>query len=160
MNRLFVILALGGVAYAGHRLIADDGPTAGPATASLALDRIWIDHIPRGERDTVEVFVAISSESIGIFQQAAQWRGAHELFKFEAHGDQLRLVYPHTGDKDKVTARARACSEGGFDYCLELAGARRGARRYFSLEGWEIEGAHDAREIEQRVLALLAARAR
>lgn len=160
MKRLLVILALGGAAYTGHRLLADDEPAARPATASLALDRIWIDHIPRGERDTVEVFVAIRSESIGVFQQASQWRGAHELFKFEAQGDQLRLVYPHTGDKDRVTARARACSEGGFDYCLDLAGARKGAKRYFSLEGWEIEGAHGVRELAARVQALLAARTR
>ncbi len=160
MKRLLVILALGGAVYTGHRLLAADAPAARPATASLALDRIWIDHIPRGERDTVEVFVAIRSESIGVFQQASQWRGAHELFKFEAQGDQLRLVYPHTGDKDRVTARARACSEGGFDYCLDLAGARKGAKRYFSLEGWEIEGAHGVRELEARIQALLAARTR
>ena len=133
---------------------------ARPAAANLALDRLWIDHIPRGERDTVEVFVAISAESLGVFQQIAKWRGAHEVFTFEATGDQLRLIYPHTGDKDRVTARARTCSDGGFDFCLDLAGARRGAKRYFSLEGWEIEGVHTGAQLEARVRAVLGDRVR
>jgi len=36
-------------------------------TSDLAFDRLWLDHIPRGERDQVEVFVAVDEHAIGQF---------------------------------------------------------------------------------------------
>jgi len=125
----------------------------------LLLDRIWIDHLPRNERDTVEVFVALTQEPYGIFQAVAQWKGAYEVFRFEAHGNKLRLVYPHTGEREKVKAHARKCDERGMDYCLDLEGASRGVKKYYSLEGWVIDGltsgAIDAAELERRARQLV-----
>jgi hypothetical protein len=107
---------------------------------SLVTDRLWIDHIPRNERDTTEVFVAVSEHSVGVFQAASQWRGNYEVFKFEASGGELRLVFPQTGNRETVRAKARRCKESQMDFCLDLDGASRGAKRYFSREGWEIDG--------------------
>ena len=48
-----------------------------------------------------------------------------------------------------MRVKARRCSENGMDFCLELDGASRGAKRYYSREGWEIKGGNlDAIERE------------
>ena len=124
---------------------------ARPGENRLVTDRIWIDHIPRGERDTIRVFALVSEHSIGVFQATSQWRGAYEAFRYEAGGGELRLVFPQTGDRESVRVKARRCSEQGMDFCLELDGASRGAKRYYSREGWEIGGGHDLDAIERQV---------
>src|SRR4051812_5014171 len=68
----------------------------------LVADRIWIDHIPRNERDTNRVFAAVSEHSVGVFQATSQWRGAFEAFRYEASAGELRLVFPQTGDRETV----------------------------------------------------------
>ena len=127
---------------------------ARPGENRLVADRIWIDHIPRSERDTIRVFAMVSEHSIGVFQATSQWRGAYEAFRYEAGGGELRLVFPQTGDRETVRAKARRCDEGGMDFCLELDGASRGVKRYYSREGWEIRGARDLDAIERQVDAL------
>jgi hypothetical protein len=130
------------------------------SSKSLVTDRLWIDHVPRGERDTVQVFVALSDEAIGVFQATSAWRGGFEAFRFEAHGGELRLVYPQTGDREAVRVKARRCEERAMDFCLELDGASRGVKRYYSQDGWEIDGAHDLPALAARVEALRAKLAR
>ena len=137
MKKLFLGMALATTAiYGTYKVTRSDAPAK--AGMSLAQDRIWIDHIPRDDRDTMQIFVALSSDPIGIFQSASQWAGKHELFHYEMMGDQLRVVFPQNGDKEKVTAKATECAVGEFDYCLELAGSSRGTKKYFSMEGWEV----------------------
>lgn len=119
-----------------------------PGENRLVTDRIWIDHIPRNERDTIKVFAAVSEHSVGLFQSTSQWRGAYEAFRYEASGGEMRMVFPQSGDRETVRVKARRCSEGGMDFCLELDGASRGARRYYSREGWEIKGGDHGRAID------------
>jgi hypothetical protein len=119
-------------------------------------DRVWIDHMPRNDKDTIQAFVAISEHAVGAFQAASAWRGGFEAFRYEASGNELRLVYPQTGDRDAVRVKARRCSEHGMDFCLELDGASRGVKRYYSREGWEIDGARDLDAVQHRVEALRA----
>ena len=117
------------------------------ATSDRALvrDRVWIDHMPRDQRETVNVFVMVSEQSAGVFNAQSAWRGAYELFRFEQSGEEIRMVFPQTGDRDRVRATARRCDERGFDFCLELSGASRGVKRYFSREGWELRTLDDTR---------------
>ena len=124
---------------------------AHPAEDRLVTDRIWLDHIPRNERDTIRVFAAVSKQAIGVFQATSQWRGSFEAFRYEASGGELRLVFPQTGDRETVRAKAKRCNESQMDFCLELDGASRGVKRYYSREGWEIGGAHDVAAIERAV---------
>jgi hypothetical protein len=127
-----------------------------PAENRLVADRIWIDHIPRNERDAIRVFFAVSEHSIGVFQTTSQWRGAYEAFRYEASGGELRLVFPQTGDRETVRAKARRCDDGGMDFCLELDGASRGVKRYYSREGWEIGGGHGLDAIARQLDAVRA----
>ena len=122
----------------------------------LFADRIWIDHIPRNERDTINVFAAISEHSVGVFQATSQWRGSFEAFRYEANAGDLRIVYPQTGDREKARVKARRCDDGQMDFCLEIDGATRGVKKYYSREGWEIGQAHDLDAVKQRVETLRA----
>ena len=61
-------------------------------------------------------------------------------------------MFPHTGTKLQLTAKARRCDEGDMDYCLDVEGADRGPKRYYSRKGWEIDSVDD----EHRLVAKLA----
>jgi hypothetical protein len=105
----------------------------------LVENRIWIDHMPRNDRDQISVFAALSDESFGVFGKQSAWKGEFEIFQYEGHGGELRLTFPQDGDHEKVRAKASACGDKGFDYCLEISGSSRGVKRYYSMEGWEID---------------------
>ena len=123
------------------------------ADGDLVLDRVWLDHLPRNDKDVFQVFLAITEQPFGVFQAASQWTGKYEIFRYEAHGDEMRIIYPQTNDREKVTAKARRCSEQGMDYCLEIEGSSRGVKKYYSQKGWEIDG--DVAAARDRVDALV-----
>ncbi len=104
----------------------------------LVFDRLWIDHLPKNERDTIKIFVAVTEEPLGVFQSASKWQGAYELFKYEAHDGEVRAVFPQKGDREKFTVAASKCTNSRMDYCLEIKGASRGTKHYYSMKGWEI----------------------
>src|SRR5262245_24837178 len=87
----------------------------------LVVDRVWLDHLPRNDKDTINLFVAITEEPLGLFQATSQWKGNFELFLHEVSGEDLRITYPQSGEKEKVKAKARTCKERDMDYCLELS---------------------------------------
>ncbi|MGE0869859.1 MAG: hypothetical protein AB7P03_14940 [Kofleriaceae bacterium] len=123
--------------------------------ANLTLDRIWVDHIPRNDRDMFQIFIAITDEPIGIFNETSQWKGSFELFKYEAHDTEIRAVFPQNGDREKITAKATRCNENRMDFCLELSGSSRGVKRYYSQKGWEIEGARTLDDLQHRTEEVL-----
>jgi hypothetical protein len=141
MKKLLLIAAIAGAGIGTWRWRQARGEQ--PSDASLVTDRLWVDHLPRNERDTIQVFAALTQEPIGIFQKVSAWQGSYELFRYEGHDGELRLVFPQNGDKEKVRAKARRCDEAGMDFCLELSGSSRGAKRYYSVEGWEIGSVAD-----------------
>lgn len=155
-------LVIGGVVIAGA-IAAWQWTSSSPssettATATdrkLVLDRLWIDHIPRNERDPVKVFVALTEQPVGLFQTASMWKGEYELFQFEMLGNEIRAVFPQSRDKEKFSATGTRCNEGGMDYCLELSGSSRGAKKYYSRKGWEIDGALDRDAINAKVESLV-----
>jgi len=118
----------------------------------LVFNRVWVDHLPKSETDTIQAFVAITDEPMGIFQTTSSWKGAFELFRYESHGDgKIIFFYPQTKEKERAGYRAAACSEKGFDYCLELQGVSRGVRRYYSQKGWELGAARTSDALRERV---------
>jgi hypothetical protein len=158
MKKPLLILALmGTVSYGAYRMMSSPTQSEAPVAQDgeqLVLDRIWIDHIPKNDRDTIQVFVAISEEPFGVFQAASQWKGNYELFRYEAHGNELRVVYPQDNKRDTVKHNARRCSENQMDFCLELSGGK-GVKRYYSRKGWEIENVSSAADLAARTEAVL-----
>ena len=122
-------------------------------SSDLVFDRVWIDHMPRGERDMVGVFLAIDEHAIGQFITTSRWTGSFVGFRYEAHEGVVRAMYPQSGKREELVVKAVACDATGFDYCLDIAGSEHGAKRYFSRKDWVIERADDTLA---RVQALLA----
>lgn len=156
MKKLLVLAVISTCAFAGWRVLrGGGGEGAARDGGGLVLDRIWIDHIPKHDRDQVSVFAAITDEPVGVFQTASAWKGHFELFRYEAQGDEIRIVYPQDNYRERVRTKAQRCSEDGFDYCLELDGSSHGVKRYYSRKGWEIDGASRPDQIRARVDAAL-----
>lgn len=159
MKKPLLILALmGTVSYGAYRMLGSSETKSEAPVAQdgeqLVLDRIWIDHIPKNDRDIVQVFVAISEEPFGVFQAASSWKGAYELFRYEAHGNELRVVYPQNNSRETVKHSAKRCSENQMDFCLELSGGK-GVKRYYSRKGWEIDNVSSAADLQVRTEAVL-----
>lgn len=151
---LLVIGLLSAGGYATWQWTHDDAPVVQHDEA-LTLDRLWIDHIPTNDRDAIQVFVALTEQPVGLFQKASQWQGAYEVFMYEHHGDELRIHYPQTAERETVKARSTTCNEGQMDYCLEITGASRGAKRYYSRKGWEVQGSLTGEQLKDRADALV-----
>jgi hypothetical protein len=139
MKKLLVLAVVSMVAVGGYKWRSSSSPKSEIADNKLAFDRVWIDHIPRGERDVINVFALITDQPFGLFQATSAWKGSFEAFRYEANEGEVRIVYPQTGEREKVKVRAKTCNEGQMDYCLELEGASRGVKRYYSRKGWEID---------------------
>lgn len=124
-----------------------------PADKHVAvLDRIWVDKLPTTERETINIFVALKDDEIGVFDSRSMWKGNFELFRVDDGGREgLRLTFPQTGEKETVHGKARRCSEHDFDYCLELSGGSRGVTRYYSKEEWVIDDVHGQAALAARV---------
>jgi hypothetical protein len=155
MKKLLLLVILGSVVAASIWSSKRAGTPVVVAHQLLA-DRIWIDHLPRSDRDTINVFAMLSEQAVGVFQATSQWRGGFEAFRYEANSGEIRLVYPQTGDREAVRAKARRCKEHKMDFCLEIDGASRGVKKYYSQEGWEIGETHDLEAVKRRVEALRA----
>jgi len=152
MKKPLVTLGLVAAAALAIKLWTGGGAGDGPASEpGLVLDRLWLDRLPASDRDTVNAFAALTSEPLGIFQSASQWKASYELFRYESDGAELRIVFPQTGEKERVRARAWTCKERGMDFCLELSGSSRGVKRYHSRKGWEIGSLADAARTLSRV---------
>ena len=114
----------------------------------LVLDRVWIDHLPRGEKDPLQLFVALEDGATGLFGHSSIWQGKFERFRFtERSSGKLRLVFPQSGSEEQVEVEAKTCAVTGFDMCLEVSGSGHGVKRYYSREDWVIEHLSDATTI-------------
>lgn len=140
---LLAMVVVAGAGYGVYQWRGDSKP-APKADDDLIVDRLWVDHIPRNDKDIIQIFAAITEEPVGIFQATSQWKGEFELFRYERSGSELRVVFPQTNTKDRVKAKATRCNQRGMDFCLELEGSSRGVKKYYSREGWEIGSVKDA----------------
>jgi hypothetical protein len=140
-------------AFALVRWIGGDSDD-GVSEPTLVFDRIWIDQLPTKPKDMFHTFIVATQEPIGLFHAGSQWKGGYEVFAHTAGGDQLRIVYLQTNETEKVKVRALRCKEQGMDYCLELAGATRGVKRYRSMVGWEIGAATRPAQLLDRIASI------
>ena len=117
-------------------------------------DRIWIDHMPKTERDQVDLFVILEEPTIGAFSKSSAYAGDWASFEWE-YEKGLRIEMLQSQTKHKIKAKVmkgEACAP--FDYCLRLKGAPRGSKRYGSMEDWVIGSNElpDSRSIVREVL--------
>lgn len=116
----------------------------------LLKDRVWVDHVPRHDKDRIHLFLALTPKRtgrtgpIGIFEQVSQWEGHFEAFRYEAEGETMRIIFPQTGDRETLTVKPSACKQHNMDYCLDVSGNSRGVKRYYSRKGWEVKSVDEA----------------
>ena len=142
MKKLALIPVVAALVYGGIRLTSHRHHALHDMR-----DRVWIDHMPRGERDTVNVFAVLTRQPVGVFQAASAWKGAYEAFRYEKQGNEIRAVFPQNGDREKITVSECPCDQRGFDYCLEVKGSARGVKKYYSREEWIIERTSDIQRV-------------
>ena len=136
---ILVLVVLGWLAWKWWSGKQPEGDAEADAGRALFYDRVWIDHMPKSETDPLHVFAALTEEPVGIFQLGSMWQGQWELFRHEPRGDgKLIALFPQAKEKEQLSYRAFACRENKFDYCLDVAGTKRGAKRYYSNKGWEV----------------------
>lgn len=103
-------------------------------------NRIWIDHIPRNERDKVELFVMFEDPTVGGFSRSSAFEGDWTSFEWSLERG-LRFHMLQAQKTHKVSAKiTKGAQCAPFDYCLRLEGAPRAAKRYGSMEDWVITG--------------------
>jgi hypothetical protein len=142
MKKLALIPLIAVAIYGGSRLTSHQHRTLHDVR-----DRVWIDHMPRGERDTINVFALLTQQPVGVFQATSAWKGGFEAFRYEKQGNEVRAVYPQTGDREKFTVSECTCDQRGFDYCLEVRDSSRGVKKYYSREEWIIERTSDIQRV-------------
>jgi hypothetical protein len=121
------------------------------ADSKLLVNRIWIDRLPARDTDHFELLVVVTEEPVGLFRRASSFEGSYALFRYELRdGGKLQLLFPQDKSKHEAKYDARACDVKDFDYCLDLTGAPRGAKKYLSRKEWELEGG-DAAEVQRQL---------
>ncbi len=150
MKKLLFILLLLLAAYLLWRWWRSDVTVA--HGEKVFYDRLWVDHLPTGETDTIRVVAAITEQPVGIHQSASAWRGDYEIFRYEPRGDgKLLALYPQTREREEVRYEAAPCQVREFDFCLELKGSSRGVKKYYSQRGWEIGSLSAATSLSHRL---------
>jgi len=149
------VLVVGVVAFVALRRGGGSDAQETTVDHKVVLDRIWIDHIPKNDRDIINVFVAITEQPFGIFDAGSQWTAKFELFQYEANGGEIRVYYGQTGEREKITAKATKCNHQGFELCLQLSGNSRGVGKYYSMEDWVIDSRDQLDHIRQQIATKL-----
>ncbi|AUX38980.1 hypothetical protein SOCE26_003620 [Sorangium cellulosum] len=145
MGTAIALAALAG----GYQLLSSRG-----SDAKTLVGRVWLERIPRNDTDQVQLVALLADEPLGVFQRQSRYEGSYALFRYELRGDRkAQLLFPQDKSKHEVAFDARPCDVEGFDYCLDLSGAPRGAAKYYSRKGWEID-ASDAPALESALRAL------
>jgi hypothetical protein len=156
-NFLIVAAALGAGGIGVMRWMGSDAKSTVTFEhdSKLVMNRLWCDHMPKNERDKMNVFVALTPRPrqppVGIFEEVSMWEGHFEAFVHETKDEEMRAVFPQSGDKETLTVKASRCTVSGMDYCLEITGNKRGVKQYYSKKGWEVRSADQAEQLAAKL---------
>ncbi len=146
-----VALTLGLLGLAGFGARSACNAITTHAADETLVGRVWLDHIPTKPNEHCEWFVVVAqtdTEGKGVFARASQFDGAFSVFGWKAQKKgELTIEMLQDGTRHKLKYTATNCDKDGFDYCLEVTGAPKGAARYGSKHGWEL-GVDDPTELD------------
>jgi hypothetical protein len=121
----------------------------------LLIDRNWIDHMPKNERDHLNVYRFVPSMGGGVFQDRTLYKGTFELFMFEVDGDHIRFNLPET--HERVTSQFQIEKVAGpkpFDLKLTIWSDPRGPHEYYGMRSEkDVDGSKLAGELEAAATA-------
>ncbi len=100
--------------------------------AALLENRNWIDHWPQSADEKLFVYRFTPQMGGGVFQDRTLFKGQFELFVYEIKGDEIRIQWPHTKQRDRVRFHIESVKgPKPFDLRLVLDGASRGPTVYY-----------------------------
>lgn len=152
MKNVLIAASAVGVMVGGwklaHRQHVDDGDIQ-------IADRVWLDHMPKHDRDLVRAFVVLTRDhddrNVGFLQAGSRWHHQFDGFRFDRTGNDLAVEFPQNSWKATWHTKVSRCSVGKFTLCLEIT-APRGTFQYFSRDEWVIKSADAALALEAKVL--------
>jgi len=152
MKKLLVAVSAAGLMLGGwkltHRHDVDDSKVD-------VTDRLWIDHMPKHDRDLLHVLIASTHEedegNFGMLWFGSQWQAQYNGFRFVQKGSDLAVEFPQNSWRATWHTKVSRCSVGDFTLCLEIT-APRGTFHYFSRDDWELGSADAARALAAKLL--------
>jgi hypothetical protein len=124
-------------------------------------NRVWLDRLPQTPTEKFNVLVVLQDPGAGVFQNTSFYEGDYSVFGWEGHGPgRMKIVMLQTQKRHELRYEVADEGCGGFDYCLRVQGAPRGAERYYSMEDWVIESRDGAARLDPAALQRLIASAR
>jgi len=116
----------------------------------LLLDRVWIDHLPKDDKDSVNSMIFIDRDGVrvGAISRASVWRRHMEVFRWDRKDGGLSLEFPQVNKTVPVKAEARACDEAPkpLDLCLDVTILKKTVRLY-SKKSWAGQELADLAEV-------------
>ena len=115
-----------------------------------AVNRVWLERLPKSKRDVVGHFVLLDRQSkrLGVGGASSQWRHDVELFRWALDRNRLEQDFPQTRSKASNTIKAGECDDAPrpFTMCLDITGEDGKTQRYFSRREWKIKPRGDLGE--------------
>jgi hypothetical protein len=151
MNKLVIgvaVVLLGGIGWrALHRETPDP---------SLLFRQFWMDHEPRDDKERFSILFVNAEHPFGHFGARTVWTANLEFFHYHVIPKEpgvIDFLFGTTRERQRVRYTARACSERGFDFCLEINGSNRGVHRYYSKKEWRIDNRESEDQLVERLFA-------
>lgn len=152
MKKLLVAAGAAGLMVGGWKLAHRHQVADGNLEVT---DRVWIDHMPKHDRELLHVFIALThnghEDNVGFIQFGSRWHARFDGFRFEKTGNDLAVEFPQNSWRATWHTKVSRCSVGEFNLCLEIT-APRGTFHYFSREDWEIGNADAGRALAAKLL--------
>jgi hypothetical protein len=129
-----------GVWKAGQALLGDDEAQG----TKHAVNQLWIDHVPRDDRDMITHFVLIDHPQgqFGAIGHSSQWRHIIDVFRWQLQRDTLRMFFPQERARAQVQIETWRCegeAPAPFELCMKLTNKNGRSFMFYSRDDWKIE---------------------
>jgi hypothetical protein len=150
MKKIIVAVAIAALAVVGWKLRGKHDVDAPGALdgRNVLVDQLWIDRVPEGPRESVNLMVMFSEQKVGIMRNMTAFKGCDEMFVWRGN-DGWR--WPSNGDLDKPRIRITACHDDDFDYCMDISGVSRGVKRYVTKKEWKVRTLADEQALAAKL---------
>jgi hypothetical protein len=108
-----------------------------------AVNQLWIDHIPRDERDMITHFIVLDHPQgkFGTLGRSSQWRHLIDVFRWQLHGGELSVYFPQERARAKLQIETWECAGEApdpFELCMRVTTPQGRSWMFYSREEWEI----------------------
>lgn len=141
MNRSLVLFGIAALALGTFLLTggSDDDEKSVDHADITWNNRLWIDKIPNTPKEKIDAFIAIDDPRIGFFQHTSAYEGDFSMFGWNQKDGKVGIEMLQSGKKHRLRMRVTNKDCGAFDYCMEVKGAPRGSKRYYSMSDWVVD---------------------